>query len=91
MSARGYEKLEGECWGKFSYAQYFENLNRARWVIALDSSLSAGQVIAEAASLGIPTIAFAEKPNARSLLPTDLVITGDISSDDIVEFVMDVI
>ena len=86
-----HEKLEGESWGKFSYAEYFENLRRARWVIALDASLSAGQVIAEASLLGIPTIAFAAKPNARLLLPDALVIAHDRSAEDIITFTMDVI
>jgi len=84
-------KGEGESWGKFSYAEYFENLRRARWVIALDASLSAGQVIAEASLLGTPTIAFAAKPNARLLLPDDLVIAHDSSAEGIITFTMDVI
>ena len=91
MIDKGYKKLDGESWGRFSYAEYFENLRRARWVIALDASLSAGQVIAEASLLGVPTIAFAAKPNARLLLPDDLVIAHDSSAEDIIKFTMDVI
>ena len=96
MIDKGYEKVKeshGESFSCriFSHAEYFENLRRARWVIALDTSLSAGQVIAEASLLGTPTIAFAAKPNARLLLPDDLVIAHDSSAEGIITFTMDVI
>ena len=91
LTRKGYEKLKGESWGEFSYAEYFKNLHRARWIVALDPSLSAGQIIAEASLLGIPCFAFAGKPNARLLLPSDLVIARDGSSEDIVKCVVDVI
>ena len=91
LTLKGYEKLKGESWGEFSYADYFKNLRRARWIIALDPSLSAGQVIAEASLLGIPSFAFAEKPNARLLLPSELVVARNGSSEDIVKYVVDVI
>ena len=84
LTLKGYEKLKGESWGEFSYAEYFKNLHRARWIVALDPSLSAGQIIAEASLLGIPCFAFAGKPNARLLLPSELIVARDGSSEDIV-------
>ena len=59
--------------------------------MALDPSLSAGQIIAEASLLGIPCFAFAGKPNARLLLPSELIVARDGSSEDIVKYVVDVI
>ena len=66
-------------------------MHRTRWTIALDPSLNAGQIIAEASLLGIPCFAFAEKPNTRLLLPSELVVARDGSSEDIVKYVVDVI
>ena len=91
LAAKGYKRLHGESWGHHTYSQYFANMIRARWVIALDRSMSAGQVIAEASLLGIPTIAFAGKPNAKLLLPNDLTVAQNSSDEETIEFVLRVI
>ena len=59
--------------------------------MALDPSLNAGQIIAEASSLGILCFAFAEKRNAHLLLPSELVVARDGLSEDIVKYVVEVI
>ena len=55
--------------------------------MALDPSLSAGQIIAEASLLGIPCFAFAGKPNARLLSPSELIVARDALSEDILKYV----
>ena len=45
-------------------AEYITNLLSARWIFALDASLSVGQVITKASLLGIPCFAFAGKPTS---------------------------
>jgi hypothetical protein len=41
-----------------TYASMLRTFGRCRWLISLDSKLSAGQMVAEAAMLGVPTIAY---------------------------------
>jgi len=91
MRQLGYQAVGTEAWGKRTYFDYYKKMRQARWVIALDPALSAGQVVAEAALLGIPTIAFATKPNARLLLPRHLLVPPNTSAADHVSFVKNVV
>ena len=59
--------------------------------MALDPSLSAGQIIAEASLLCIQCFAFAGKPNARLLSPSELIVARDALSEDILKYVVDAI
>ena len=61
------------------YASYLRGFAACRWAIALDLSKSAGQVVAEAALLGVPIFSYANKANARLVLPPELLVSSELS------------
>ena len=68
-----------EGWNETGYVEPYGGILRrfgtCRWLISLDTKPSAGQMVAEASMLGVPTIAYGGfRSNADLLLPSELLI-----------------
>jgi hypothetical protein len=64
------------------WSQTLASLARCRWFISLDTKWSAGQSVAEASLLGVPTIALrGYRSNAEVLLPPELLLPYTRDSD----------
>tara|TARA_B100000513_G_scaffold186670_1_gene108563 strand:+ start:158 stop:1351 length:1194 start_codon:yes stop_codon:yes gene_type:complete len=85
MSDLGYKKLDGEKWGGRSYYDFYKIMKCSRWIIAYDHSLSAGQVIAEGALLGTPSLSFDHKANAVLVSPGPLKIKATNNREAILD------
>lgn len=77
-----------EQWGQFSYIEHFNRLSQCQFFLNLDDRPSAGQLIAEAAILGVPSLARSEKLFQQLLFPqlchvtseAELIATGELLS-----------
>jgi hypothetical protein len=79
-----YRYAERDGWtfsGTMNQHTYLRRLAACRWVLDVEFKPSAGQVIAEAALLGIPTISGYGRANAELLLPPQLLVAGNASPD----------
>ena len=83
MAGLLYSRSERENWqfrGSMTYDAYLTRLAACRWVLALDLKVSAGQVIAESAMLGVPVFSVVGKTNGDLVLPTELLLPRGVTA-----------
>ena len=74
-----------------TYSDFYRQLGKSRWVFALDKKNSAGQIIAEASLLGVPSFTYTEKTNGQFVLPSLLRLDSNKKKSVVLEQITQVI